>query len=82
MAEPQQQTYEQRVTEDAQQIQLCLEAEYRAGNRNPLSVAALSDRLHINRERVNAAVSKLVFADKTLGVVGAADSARFYPIGL
>ena len=73
--------WEERVEDDAHEISKYLLEAYRAGRRDPLSIARLASELDLSRERVAAALGVLVFSSRTVRPVGEkADKSRFYPV--
>jgi hypothetical protein len=73
--------WEKRIHDDADAVYELLMAEYAAGRKRPLSLAALATRTRRSRDRVNAALGDLVRMRKTVGVVGdSPDRPQFFPL--
>jgi hypothetical protein len=73
--------WEKQVRDDAEAVYALMSAEYAAGKKRALSIAALATRTRRSRDRVNAALVDLVGIRKTVGVVGESpNKEQFYPL--
>jgi hypothetical protein len=73
--------WEKQVHDDADAVYELLSAEYAAGHKRPLTIAALATRTRRSRDRVNAALGDLVRMRKNVGVEGESpDRPQFFPL--
>ena len=73
--------WDKQIHDDADAVYQLLVAEYAAGHKRPLSIAALATRTRRSRDRVNAALGDLVRMRKTVGVIGeSAERPQFFPL--